>query len=208
MLAEVQEYVKTADAADAEHREARDRVNGMYRRGEITYGERCAQLSPLNTEHRGKRDAAHAKFLAAIRIKAVDGGELAYRQAQWVIEHVLGTRSLAAVQVLEILPATAQELKRLCDTHGWCNEFRMFMEEAGDAGIIPGVKPSAPGAVARRELNRYIEREITAYRPFLDRISQFVDAIVVAEVTASASQITALVNMVNEDLTDMGSATA
>lgn len=61
----------------------------------------------------------------------------------WIAENCKDYKSEAR-EVLMSLPADMDELDALADTHGWCDAWRRFREQAERAGVLPAAKTAVP----------------------------------------------------------------
>jgi len=104
----------------------------------------------------------------------------------WIVDNCKDYQSEALV-ILSALPASAEELEQIGNDQSWCHIWTQFLEQAQNAGVLPGSVPLSP---ARQELVTWFRNQVTSHAPYRRTLLTMVDA-VVAESTATPADAAA-----------------
>ena len=165
MLPEVKTFCEAINAANDAHSDAIDKIISE-RYSESYYEKRNAAVRQRPEAHNAAWTA-----LAASEDKLVA-----------FIATNCCSNSYEAMKVLEILPATRDELDKLADEYDWCGEWDRLVEMAENAGVMPGLGSRAAGWV---ELRRHLRYQSGLYRSDIMSVMGMVDTIVENAVAAA-----------------------
>jgi hypothetical protein len=171
---EVQQYIDARNTAEAVQNE---KVRALRR----TY----------NAAHGDVADAAYSDYLSAARAAeaecriTINTAWNALRQhpdplVGWIVDNCKDWQAQAQ-EVLQVLPATFDELSVLAEEQDWCHVWDRFRDQAIDAGVLDAPEPRDVSD-AREELLTWLddEHEVRGYSA-VKALHKYLDAIVHAE---------------------------
>lgn len=144
-LPEVAEYLKTRKEAldrwEAYGDAVRDEYADAFADGVGEDDYFSDKKRSRRAEYNGKRDASYDALRIAINEAWNKLGQTTTDPLVRFIVAECKEYQNRAVQVLEILPATVEQLDELAEGQDWCLIWNQFRDKAIDAGVMPGVKP-------------------------------------------------------------------
>lgn len=174
MYPEVEQYIKTRDAANEKNRADTIALNlkysNLYNRPE----------SEIDAYHSAKRET-NTTFRVTVN-EAWNGLTASSDPLVCFIAENCKEYQQQAAEVLKALPATVGQLDDLAGGHDWCEIWNQFRDEAVDRGLFGEVKPLS---IARQRLRDYLVRDYGMSRAYLSKVNALVDAIVAEEAVSA-----------------------
>lgn len=171
LLPDVKTYLAAVEAALQAFREAESALGDKYpQRGEYT-DEGREQRRKHYDELGAASDAHDAASQAAWDVLKTSSDPL----VKWIAEKAGGYQNQAA-QVLNVLPATLEELDALAGEHEWCGTWTALRDRAIAAGVMPGYVP--PSAAVKAVLEAIDDEACCRFEASsMNRIRRLLDAV-------------------------------